>query len=552
MEVEPRHLSMDLIQPAARQSVLKLLTLRNTSEERRAFKIRTTARERFSTTPNSGIIEAFDFVEVLVTMLPLNEDLFESLAEEGSSVTDKFLVRDCPAPEDTTEAEVRGENASQWWDARDKVLISDHIVTVGYLMQASRCEVATPVLFLRKESVVSDKMVGSSRVMAETALVLINNTASKHAFKIRTTARDRYRVEPSCGIVDVAGRFNIRISMVQPRASASDKFQVRCCSVGHDVTEADVKGNTWWTEEEVKPRLYDTTLDSQMLDTRPDARAGNDSHRPSIDPPQIKPRTDGLFGSANDQAVVTLAALPSEVSNWDGAEGRYDSLLKIVLVGDSNVGKTSLLTRFADDHFSDSFISTIGVDFKVRTLNLGGKIVKLQIWDTAGQERFRTITSAYYRGADGIIVIYDVTSEDSFKHVGSWMKEISRYSQGDQVKVVVVGNKSDQVDQRVITNKEAQEYCKSIGTPLIETSARSADHVLEAFSGLASRILSNTSDTPQVAGQAGRFTPESEDDCCACLSIAGTLRKFTATPFQGYTEYNNNERITERSWGPQK
>jgi len=95
----------------------------------------------------------------------------------------------------------------------------------------------------------------------------------------------------------------------------------------------------------------------------------------------------------------------------------YDYLFKLVLIGDSGVGKSCLLLRFADDNFTDSYISTIGVDFRFRTITIDKKTVKLQIWDTAGQERFRTITSAYYRGADGIIMVYDVTSSESFDHV---------------------------------------------------------------------------------------------------------------------------------------
>ena len=95
----------------------------------------------------------------------------------------------------------------------------------------------------------------------------------------------------------------------------------------------------------------------------------------------------------------------------------YDYLFKLLLIGDSGVGKSCLLLRFADDTYTESYISTIGVDFKIRTIQLDGKTIKLQIWDTAGQERFRTITSSYYRGAHGIIVVYDTTDSDSFEHV---------------------------------------------------------------------------------------------------------------------------------------
>ncbi|PSN43471.1 Ras-related protein Rab-35 [Blattella germanica] len=104
----------------------------------------------------------------------------------------------------------------------------------------------------------------------------------------------------------------------------------------------------------------------------------------------------------------------------------YDHLFKLLIIGDSGVGKSSLLLRFADNTFSGSYITTIGVDFKIRTVEIEGERVKLQIWDTAGQERFRTITSTYYRGTHGVIVVYDVTSGDSFANVKRWLHEIEQ------------------------------------------------------------------------------------------------------------------------------
>eukprot|EP01054_Gregarina_sp_Poly1_P011427 Gregarina_sp_Poly_1__11426@NODE_976_length_5498_cov_252_990794_g689_i0_p4_GENE_NODE_976_length_5498_cov_252_990794_g689_i0NODE_976_length_5498_cov_252_990794_g689_i0_p4_ORF_typecomplete_len142_score9_96Ras/PF00071_22/2_4e54Roc/PF08477_13/6e28Arf/PF00025_21/6_9e21SRPRB/PF09439_10/1_4e09Gtr1_RagA/PF04670_12/5e09MMR_HSR1/PF01926_23/3_7e06GTP_EFTU/PF00009_27/4_3e05Septin/PF00735_18/0_00014AIG1/PF04548_16/0_00029RsgA_GTPase/PF03193_16/0_15RsgA_GTPase/PF03193_16/6_9e02RsgA_GTPase/PF03193_16/32AAA_22/P len=126
----------------------------------------------------------------------------------------------------------------------------------------------------------------------------------------------------------------------------------------------------------------------------------------------------------------------------------YDYLFKLLLIGDSGVGKSCLLLRFADDNYTESYISTIGVDFKIRTIELESKTVKLQIWDTAGQERFRTITSSYYRGAQGIIVVYDVTDRDSFDHVRQWMQEIERYA-GNDVCRLLVGNKNDLTAKKV-------------------------------------------------------------------------------------------------------
>jgi len=166
----------------------------------------------------------------------------------------------------------------------------------------------------------------------------------------------------------------------------------------------------------------------------------------------------------------------------------YDYLFKLVLIGDSGVGKSCLLLRFADDAFTESYISTIGVDFRFRTVKIDNKTVKLQIWDTAGQERFRTITSAYYRGADGIIMVFDVTSMESFDHVNDWLKEVNRYAAEGTVKLLV-GNKSDRTADKVVTESKAKEFADELGIPFIETSAKSSKNVEEAFLTMAGELI---------------------------------------------------------------
>merc|ERR1740121_3026064 len=178
------------------------------------------------------------------------------------------------------------------------------------------------------------------------------------------------------------------------------------------------------------------------------------------------------------------------------ASPEYDYLFKLLLIGDSGVGKSCLLLRFADDTYTESYISTIGVDFKIRTLDLDGKTVKLQIWDTAGQERFRTITSSYYRGAHGIIVVYDVTDRQSFENVAHWMQEIDKYT-ADGVNKLLVGNKCDLSSKRVVAYDEAQELAESLGVQFVEASAKSAHNVEEAFRAMAGEIRSQVASQPQ-------------------------------------------------------
>ncbi|KAL2214164.1 small GTP-binding protein [Sarocladium strictum] len=199
---------------------------------------------------------------------------------------------------------------------------------------------------------------------------------------------------------------------------------------------------------------------------------------------------------------------------------KYDYLFKLLLIGDSGVGKSCLLLRFADDTYTESYISTIGVDFKIRTIELDGKTVKLQIWDTAGQERFRTITSSYYRGAHGICVVYDVTDMDSFNNVKQWLQEIDRYAT-EGVNKLLVGNKSDMSDKKVVEYTVAKEFADSLGIPFLETSAKNASNVEQAFLTMARQIkermgttaTNNTKPSVQV-GQGQGVGNSSNNSCC--------------------------------------
>ena len=187
------------------------------------------------------------------------------------------------------------------------------------------------------------------------------------------------------------------------------------------------------------------------------------------------------------------------------AKRDYDYLFKLVLIGDSGVGKSCLLLRFADDNFTDSYISTIGVDFRFRTITIDDKIVKLQIWDTAGQERFRTITSAYYRGADGIIMVYDVTSSESFDHVEEWLSEVDRYANENTSKLLV-GNKADLIDEKQVTKETAQSFADKLSIPFLETSAKTATNVDTAFLTMAKELIKTKESSQQSSGGNGPVT----------------------------------------------
>ncbi|XP_063724702.1 ras-related protein Rab-18A-like [Symsagittifera roscoffensis] len=162
--------------------------------------------------------------------------------------------------------------------------------------------------------------------------------------------------------------------------------------------------------------------------------------------------------------------------------------LKLLIIGDSGVGKSSLLLRFTDDNFDPDHAATIGVDFKVTTLTVNGNSSKLAIWDTAGQERFRTLTPSYYRGAQGCILVYDVTSRSSFDQLGVWLRELDMYSTHSNVVKMLVGNKTDKSD-REVSREEGLNYAKKHSMLFIEASAKTREGVQCAFEELVDKII---------------------------------------------------------------
>ncbi|KAL4189015.1 hypothetical protein AMTRI_Chr08g204860 [Amborella trichopoda] len=198
-----------------------------------------------------------------------------------------------------------------------------------------------------------------------------------------------------------------------------------------------------------------------------------------------------------------MAAAPAR------ARADYDYLIKLLLIGDSGVGKSCLLLRFSDDSFTTSFITTIGIDslikknfridFKIRTIELDGKRIKLQIWDTAGQERFRTITTAYYRGAMGILLVYDVTDESSFNNIRNWIRNIEQHA-SDNVNKILVGNKADMDEsKRAVPTSRGQALADEYGIKFFETSAKTNLNVEQVFFSIARDIKQRLAETDSKA-----------------------------------------------------
>ncbi|CAD8161945.1 unnamed protein product [Paramecium pentaurelia] len=164
-----------------------------------------------------------------------------------------------------------------------------------------------------------------------------------------------------------------------------------------------------------------------------------------------------------------------------------DYLFKVLLIGNSGVGKSCMLMRFSENQFTNHFYNTIGVDFKIKVFQIDKSTVKLQIWDTAGQDRFRTITSSYYRGAQGIIIVFDVTDRESFNQIRQWMQEIDKFA-AESVNKILVGNKIDSSQRRVSTD-EAEVLAKQYNISYIETSAKTNINIENCFSLITRQII---------------------------------------------------------------
>ncbi|XP_068095175.1 ras-related protein Rab-3B [Hyperolius riggenbachi] len=217
------------------------------------------------------------------------------------------------------------------------------------------------------------------------------------------------------------------------------------------------------------------------------------------------------------------SATDARYGHRDASDQNFDYMFKLLIIGNSSVGKTSFLFRYADDTFTSAFVSTVGIDFKVKTVYRNDKRVKLQIWDTAGQERYRTITTAYYRGAMGFILMYDITNEESYNAVQDWATQIKTYS-WDNAQVILVGNKCDMEDERVIPPEKGKHLADQLGFEFFEASAKENIQVKQVFERLVDIICDKMSDSlenenaPGSGGKNMRFTDAnpSMQQKCSC------------------------------------
>lgn len=191
-------------------------------------------------------------------------------------------------------------------------------------------------------------------------------------------------------------------------------------------------------------------------------------------------------------------------------------VIKIIIIGESGVGKTAILRRLLDNSFSEEAQSTIGVEFESRSMNIDGKSVKLQIWDTAGQERFRSIAKAYFRNAHGALLVFDITERRTFDALTTWITDVHTLCD-DNVVLQLIGNKSDMQDKRGVTLAEAENFAERHKMKYLETTAKAGDNINEAFIKIASEILKKEQYNTQKVSPPTQFNNEgNRRDGCNC------------------------------------
>ncbi|XP_072259429.1 ras-related protein Rab-37 isoform X2 [Pyxicephalus adspersus] len=197
----------------------------------------------------------------------------------------------------------------------------------------------------------------------------------------------------------------------------------------------------------------------------------------------------------------------------------YDLACKVMLLGDSGVGKTCFLIQFKDGAFlSGTFLATVGIDFRNKVVTVDGLKVNLQIWDTAGQERFRSVTHAYYRDAQALLLLYDITSKTSFDNIRAWLTEVHEFAHKDVV-IMLLGNKCDMTGTRVIRTEDGESLAKEYGIPFMETSAKTGINVELAFTAVARELKQRYSQQDEPKFQIHQYieSQKKKSGCCGYL-----------------------------------
>lgn len=198
---------------------------------------------------------------------------------------------------------------------------------------------------------------------------------------------------------------------------------------------------------------------------------------------------------------------------------KHDILAKLILLGESTVGKSCLTNRYVNDNFDFNSIATVGMDIRIKVLDLDGKVLKVQIWDTAGQERYRGITKAFHRGANGVVFVYDITNRESFQNLRTWIKDFEQSTTTlEPTPMVVVGNKSDLDEKRAVEYSDAKEFCDFWDIPYFETSAKTGEGVMEAFHSVTYRAAMHASaKTKKMQESRELETGKKRGRCSKCI-----------------------------------
>ena len=191
-----------------------------------------------------------------------------------------------------------------------------------------------------------------------------------------------------------------------------------------------------------------------------------------------------------------------------------DIVFKILMLGDSEVGKSCFLMRYSDNVFVENYITTIGLDYKLKTIKLdSGKVIKVQLWDTAGQDKYRTIAKNYYKGSHGILLLYDITKISSFENIREWIQDIRQEVSPKSI-IFLIGNKIDLTDQRKISKEQGEELAEEFKIPFFEASAKSGENVDEVFKALYEKIIEVYGYLEREKGSKLNKKQKNKGKCC--------------------------------------